>query len=60
MLGCKLKNIIITIKNSLELIDTCWDVNSDTEFTYGDKTVELIDTCWDVNFMIRSSAYNPP
>ena len=33
----------------LELIDTCWNVNSlYTSFRQTDKQ-ELIDTCWNVN-----------
>ena len=33
-----------------ELIDTCWDVNSEALIPINKRLTELIDTCWDVNF----------
>ena len=32
-----------------ELIDTCWDVNSQRWIDKLGNNTELIDTCWDVN-----------
>ena len=33
----------------LELIDTCWNVNTLCSTTSMEATLELIDTCWNVN-----------
>ena len=38
----------------LELIDTCWDVNSVHDESSRIQALELIDTCWDVNTEITS------
>ena len=49
MLGCKyFREMGLTnVKN--ELIDTCWDVNSEASAPISSGVIELIDTCWDVN-----------
>ena len=49
MLGCKCCSSSSISDFSLELIDTCWDVNSAPEELEHNDFYELIDTCWDVN-----------
>ena len=49
MLGCKYEIIDCTHDKGIELIDTCWDVNSDMLVGAWFDYWELIDTCWDVN-----------
>ena len=42
----------------LELIDTCWNVNTGLVLTEVDRDKELIDTCWNVNEYKNSKAVN--
>ena len=55
MLGCKCCSSSSISDFSLELIDTCWDVNNSVKQVNDKTTVELIDTCWDVNLIETSS-----
>ena len=36
-------------RTTIELIDTCWNVNTTTPVTAPAILLELIDTCWNVN-----------
>ena len=49
MLECKSPCSFIKHKNLLELIDTCWNVNTVDALSSDVTCTELIDTCWNVN-----------
>ena len=49
MLGCKLHKWSDRFVLNIELIDTCWDVNTAATNDAAIPVAELIDTCWDVN-----------
>ena len=41
---------------SIELIDTCWNVNERAEQAREALELELIDTCWNVNIRRKHAA----
>ena len=49
MLECKLKKRYAVHMIYTELIDTCWNVNPQTNLCGCYEVSELIDTCWNVN-----------